>query len=436
MPDLADGAVGADEFAALMTPLGPFESRPCIAIACSGGRDSMALTLLMREWATARGGAAMALIVDHALRPESASEAKLVAAWLESRGIASQILCRTGAAPTGDLQATARAARYRLLSQWCAASQCLHLAIGHHLEDQAETFLLRLARGSGVDGLAAMAPVSESRTMRMLRPLLPVPSQRLGATLARFGMRDPIDDPSNRDPAFARVRMRGLASSLAGEGMTARRLAGTAARMARARHALEGAVAGLLAQAATLHAAGYCVLETAPLRAAPPETALRALARVLSCIGGRDYPPRLERLERLHGWIMGRDSGRGRTLGGCRVIQRKTALLICREPAAATAVLAAKGDVYWDNRFRLRVDAGGEVRRLGADGWRQAVADAPRLKSTPIPAPARPSLPAIWAEDELLSVPHLDYRRRAEFPAAIIWFSPKRPLITARFTLQ
>jgi tRNA(Ile)-lysidine synthase len=396
----------------------------------------MALTLLMRDWVAARGGAVTALIVDHALRPEAAAEAGQVARRLRSRGIAHRVLRWSGPAPSGDIQAAARNARYALMSDWCEANRCLHLAIAHHLEDQAETFLLRLARGSGVDGLAAMAPVSETRMMRLLRPLLPVPGARLGETLTHFDAPDHVDDPSNRDPAYARVRMRGLASMLAGEGMTPRRLAATASRMARARGALEEAVAGLLARAAVLHAAGYCILETAPLRAAPQEIALRALARVVVCIAGRDYPPRLERLERLHAWLSAEDGGRGRTLGGCRVLIRNSSLLICREPAAATSVLTAKGTVYWDNRFRLRLNGRGEVRRLGGAGWRQAVGDAPGLKSTPIPAPARSSLPAIWLKDELLAVPHLGYRRHPDIAVEQVSFSPKRPLVTARFTLH
>lgn len=440
MPDLTEGPVGTDEFASLMALLRPFESRPRIAVACSGGRDSMALTLLMHDWAAARGGVATALIVDHALRPESAAEASLVAKRLQSRGIVHRILCRCGPVPAADIQAAARNARYMLMSDWCEANQCLHLAVGHHLEDQAETFLLRLARGSGVDGLAAMAPVSETRTMRVVRPLLPVPGERLARTLMQFGVTEYVEDPSNRDSAFARVRMRGLASTLGREGMTSRRLADTAARMARARAALEDAVARLLAHGAILHAAGYCIVQTMPLRRAPQEVALRALARVLSCIGGRDYPPRLERLKRLHAWLFAEDGGRGRTLSGCRVLMRESTLLICREPAAAGSVLAARGTVDWDNRFRLflnvRGESRGEVRRLGGAGWRQAVGDAPALKSTPIPAPARPGLPAIWSNGKLLAVPHLGYCRNADITVEKIYFSPKRPLITARFTLH
>jgi tRNA(Ile)-lysidine synthase len=440
MPERAEGPVGADEFTALMAPLGPFETHPQIAVACSGGRDSMALTLLMNTWVSARGGRLTALIVDHALRPESAAEACEVAQRLQSRGIAQRILRRCGSVPSADIQAVARKARYSLMSDWCAANRCLHLAVGHHLDDQAETFLLRLARGSGVDGLAAIAPVSETRTMRILRPLLPIPGARLAWTLRHFRVQDYVNDASNRNPVFARVRMRALAPILGREGMTPWRLAGTATRMARARAALEDAVAGLLARSAVLYAAGYCIIQITPLRDAPQEVALRALARVLSCIGGRDYPPRLARLERLYRWLFALEGGRGRTLSGCRVLMRASSILICREPAAAVSVLAATDMVDWDNRFRLHLEVKGrtqgEIRRLGAAGWRQAVSAAPALKSTRIPAPARPSLPAIWSGGELLAVPHLGYARHADISVVQIFFLPNRPLISARFTLH
>ncbi|HTC18050.1 MAG TPA: tRNA lysidine(34) synthetase, partial [Stellaceae bacterium] len=131
----------ASEFAALMVPFAPFETSPRLAVACSGGADSMALTLLADRWARGQGGAVTALIVDHALRPDSAREAAQAAGWLESRGIAHRILKRAGPAPTGDVEAFARQARYRLFEEWCAANGVLHLLAAHHRDDQAETFL-------------------------------------------------------------------------------------------------------------------------------------------------------------------------------------------------------------------------------------------------------------------------------------------------------
>ncbi|MBF0335348.1 MAG: tRNA lysidine(34) synthetase TilS, partial [Alphaproteobacteria bacterium] len=198
-----------EEFAGLMARLGPFEPRPAIAVALSGGADSMALALLADRWAAARGGVAHALTVDHRLRPESGAEAAQVAAWMASLGIGHHILARMGERPVGDLQAAARAARHALLEDWCRARGVPHLLLAHHREDQAETLLLRLARGSGLDGLAAMAPIAERPFARLLRPLLDVPRARLEATLERAGQ-SWIDDPSNADRAYARVRLRGL----------------------------------------------------------------------------------------------------------------------------------------------------------------------------------------------------------------------------------
>ena len=193
----------------------------------------MALALLVNAWANRRGGRATALIVDHGIRIDSASETRAVKAELSRKNVPSEILRYAGPKFSTDLQAAARKRRYELLSEWCVSSGCLHLAVAHHVDDQAETLLLRLARGSGVDGLASMAPIVATRELRILRPLLEVTSQRLHATLVRYSIGH-VDDPSNRNPAFARVRMRALSPVFDAEGMTSHRLADTASRMARA----------------------------------------------------------------------------------------------------------------------------------------------------------------------------------------------------------
>src|SRR5580700_10131771 len=153
--------VAAAEFAGLMAPFEPFEARPRLAVAVSGGADSMALALLAQRWAEARGGELTALTVDHRLREAAAGEAAQVGRWLGQRGITHRILVREDGHPRGGVQAAARDARYRLLESWCREAGVLHLLVGHHREDQAETLLLRLARGSGLDGLAGMAALAE-----------------------------------------------------------------------------------------------------------------------------------------------------------------------------------------------------------------------------------------------------------------------------------
>jgi tRNA(Ile)-lysidine synthase len=183
----AAAPVSDAEFAAAIGRLGPFEPAPDLAVAVSGGADSLALTLLADRWARACGGRITALTVDHRLRAESGDEARRVGAMLGARGIAHEILVWHGPYPLHDLQAAARAARYRLLGDWCRARHVLHLLTAHHQDDQAETLLLRLGRGSGLAGLAGMAPLVEEAHWRLLRPLLDLPAARLRATLEQTG---------------------------------------------------------------------------------------------------------------------------------------------------------------------------------------------------------------------------------------------------------
>lgn len=439
--DLPAQRISKTEFAELMAAVGPFEKNPEIAVACSGGADSTALAVLTDAWARARGGKATALVVDHGIRTNSATEAGSVATELGKQGIACTVLRNKSPIGSGDVQAAARKVRYELLQDWCKANGYLHLAVAHHREDQAETVLLRLARGSGSDGLAAMAPVSETSAIRIVRPLLSVPRAAVRATLAQVNVKH-VEDPSNSDTKFARVRMRVLSSTLAKEGLTVRRLAETASRMARTRNALEDDVAIALARAATVYSYGHSRVLLEPLRRLPEETALRALARLLICIGGNQYTPRLARIERLYAWIQDGAPGGGRTLAGCRVLPRSHGLLVCREVSAATSVLPAKGEVLWDGRFRLyfgprRV---GEIKRLGNEGWRQVTAIDPALKKSNIPAVVRAGLPAIWRNGTLRSVPHLGLLGNKTVPHSrhphYVEFAPLHPLVPARFTLQ
>lgn len=441
MKTQAHNAFAAAEFTSRMVALGPFEAAPHIAVACSGGPDSMALVLLADHWARSQGGAATALVVDHGMRPDSAQEAEMVGAWLADAGIEAITLTCEGPMPASDRQAMARRARYALMRRWCREAGVLHLLLGHHRRDQAETFLLRLARGSGVDGLAAMAPVRETADVRLLRPLLDVPRERLLAHL-EYERRPYVQDPSNEDAAFARVRMRAALPALEREGLTASRLAATARRMARARAALETAATVLLARVAAIYPEGYATVMPASLCSAPEEVALRALSRLLACIGGAEYGPRLVRLERLYGWLVeGRSAGAGRTLAGCRIIWRSGGILICREAAAIQEPVAAAGGAVWDSRFRIAADrspsSGRRIGRLGRRGWEKLVHECPELRKMGLPAAVRQALPAVWALDEVIAVPHLSYRWNREKPKASpadeIAFQPARPLSAAAF---
>lgn len=396
-----------------MAALGAFERQPTLGVAVSGGPDSLSLVLLADRWARSQGGFVHAITIDHAIRPDSAAEAAKVAQWMAARGISHEIYRLQEALPAGDLQGQARAARYRALERICAERSILHLLTGHHREDQAETFMLRLARGSGVDGLAAMAAVTPRRHIRILRPLLDVPRARLAATCAAMGQAS-VDDPSNRNPAFARIKLRQGWGVLDAGGLSADRLAQTAQHLGRARLALEDDTAALLARVVRYHEAGFARLDPKGFNRASPEIGLRALVRVLQLVGGQYYKPRFERTERLYADLQ---RAVDRTLGGCRLVSEASGtVLIYREPAAIAPDLPlGREAVQWDGRFTATgaPDAwdGLSIGALGVEG---AAFMRTSLRLRPdhaIPPRVRPTLPCIRRLDEIQAVPHLNYYR-------------------------
>jgi len=291
------------------------------AVAVSGGADSLALQFLLADWAaTEERPRPVVLTVDHGLQPNSKLTARAVATRAASRGLAAHILRWTGRKPLADIEAAARDARYQLMGKWCQRNGLRSLFVAHSLEDQAETFLLRLMRGSGVDGLAAMSPLAplpapHCEGLRIVRPLLSVPRARLRSFLVER-KETWFDDPMNADLRFARARLRTSWSALQDMGFSADRIAAAARHLARARSTLDQAASDLLAQAARKQGDGV-LLDGNTFSAVPEETALRALARVLMQVSGRFYRPRFERLERLAAAVRLDKVKGGRTLHGC-----------------------------------------------------------------------------------------------------------------------
>ena len=280
----------------------------------------MALLHLMAEW-RAEGEVkpdVTVLTVDHGLRAESREEAAMVARMAERLGLDHAILTWTeGARQSGGLQERAREARYDLMAAYCHAHDIPALVTAHHLDDQAETFLMRLKRGSGLDGLAAIPEKSVWSGIAVLRPLLDMPKARLAATLTTAGL-GWAEDPSNRDERFERARMRTDSEALAKLGLTPEALARSARRLRRARAALDAAAQTFLATHGVMSEAGYCLIERAALIAAPEEIALRALARSVNAVSGRESPLQLGKLESLLEGLSENPKA-AHTLGGCRL---------------------------------------------------------------------------------------------------------------------
>jgi tRNA(Ile)-lysidine synthase len=293
------------------------------AVGVSGGGDSLALMLLLAQWAKAHDQPPpQVLSVDHGLRPGSRKDAERVQKLAAAHGLKAESLTWKGVKPASDVEAEARNARYALMGRWCIEHKVPALYVAHTLEDQAETFLLRLARGSGLDGLSAMRaraplPVAEFAQIELVRPLLDFDRDELRAFLKQQKV-DWFDDPMNADPRFGRARIRAIWPQLSDIGLTAARLADAARHLSRARTALEDMTAGFL-QRGTRRIDGTVFLDPLRLKMLPREVGLRALATMLSQVSGEDYRPRFESLERLFDSIRDGTLGGGATLHGCIV---------------------------------------------------------------------------------------------------------------------
>jgi len=282
-----------------------WKTAPAIVLAVSGGPDSIALMWLAARWRStlARGPRLIAVTVDHGLRAEAASEARGVKRLARTLDLTHRTMRWTGDKPKTGLPAAARTARYRLLAQAARASGATHILTAHTRDDQAETLLMRLLRGSGISGLAAMARESERDGVLLARPFLHVSKSQLAATLkkAKIGF---ADDPTNRDTSFTRPRLRAIMPVLAAEGGDARNLARLASRLARANQAVEVLVDGaerylaLRDREATRAGFDASTFEAKAFAAMPEEIRLRLLKRAIDRFG-HEGPAELGKVEAL-----------------------------------------------------------------------------------------------------------------------------------------
>jgi tRNA(Ile)-lysidine synthase len=392
-----------DRFAARMgLLLGP-DFPSVIGLAVSGGGDSMAMLALAHGWARHMGVRLRVASVDHGLRPESAAEAAMVAAECAALGHPHETLAWRWDGQ-GNLQDAARRGRLALLGGW--RGEARHVLFAHTRDDVAETFLIRLERGSGVDGLSAMA---ERRRVPegywQLRPLLGERREDL-RHYARTLKVPFFDDPSNEDLRFGRARAR---QAMAALGLDVDALAATAERLGRAREALEARMVEVAARIAHPETAlglptGILAIDRDGLAAVERETQLRLLSRAIGWVACAEYRPRASALEEALDRALG---GAGSTLQGAQLCVGRDALRILREPAAVARATAIVGQGAWDGRWHLSGPAidGLTVRALGEDGWRQV---AEKSAGAPPHALAL-SLPAVFDGETLVACAHLGH---------------------------
>ena len=417
------------------------------ALAVSGGSDSTALMVLYADWLCQHGADMalhMVLTVDHGLRPESAAEARTVAAQAERLGFPHATLVWEGPKPCTGIQAAARNARYRLMGNAMRAKGIALLLTGHTQDDRAETLLMRLARGSGLDGLAGMAPrlhfsdiglgAAAPDEQEIARPLLDVSRTRLRATLQARGIAW-IDDPSNQSPEFERPRLRAARAHLDSLGLTDAALALSATRLLRARRALDRVVGEFCSPdvgAVVVDPCGYVTIDRARLRAAEEEIALRVVGRVIAAAGGSKEQVSLAKLESIVASLLSKGTGTTRwTLARAMITANDQMVTIEREPGREPLPrlgLSAGAQACWDGRFWVNVGADVEtgtieVRPLGEGAARELQQQG--AVNTYAPAKAVGMVPSFWRGDRLLAVPALEFwsdpNCRSTLGARFIW---------------
>ncbi|MGR3801917.1 tRNA lysidine(34) synthetase TilS [Marinibacterium profundimaris] len=376
-----------------------------IGVAVSGGGDSVALLHILTRAFPAGTIELQAVTVNHGLRPEALQEAETVAALAERLDIPHVTLTWEGWDRQGNLQAAARDARYRLIADWARERRITQVALGHTADDQAETVLMRLARASGVNGLAAMPVRRTMHGVTLLRPMLGVSRAQLRDYLRRNGI-SWCEDPSNEDSRFERVQARRILEQLEPLGLTARSLAAVASHMAEAREALDWHTF-LTARDIAAVDGGDVVVDLRRFRTLPREIARRLLLCAVMWIGRTDYPPRRAAMTEA---IDALRHGRGATLAGCRILVAGSSIWICREYAFARAQSAAPGEL-WDGRWRLTapaVTAAGAADRddlvIGTLG-RTGLGQTPGWRETGRPYAALMASPAVWRGEELVAAP-------------------------------
>lgn len=389
-----------------------------VALAVSGGTDSTALMLLVKRWLDSlslKTPAITILTVDHGLRKEAAAEARWVKERSAKLGFSHRTLVWTASKPVTALQAAARRARYDLLAGFCRDHSIQAMVTAHTSDDQAETMMMRLARGSGLDGLSGMAPATCWDGIDLLRPLLGTSRADLEAFL-RNQHHDWLEDPTNQDENYERVRVRSALKAAKKLGISNEKLSLSAHRLGRARKALEIMTADFLKSNLTVHEAGFGEMDMEFFFQTAEELALRSLARMIKAFGGSDSLLQLSKIEEAY--VRLKNRSRPLTLGGCQIALRRGRMFFFREYGRMTVPevpLAQGKQQIWDGRFSVELTEAAQgaftLRALGADGIKAVVDAGGDFQS--VPGIGALALPSIWRDGKLAYAPCVHFAAAA-----------------------
>lgn len=382
------------------------------AVAVSGGPDSMALMAFFARWRSQNKDTrpALVLTVDHGLRQEAARECALVIDVAKAFKLDARSLRWRAAEGAATSQASARDGRYKIISQTMSRHGLSHLLVAHHMDDQAETVVMRVLHGSGIDGLSGMSRISQRDDVTIVRPLLDFRKQELLEWI--IGSKIPyVDDPTNADPRFERARIREMMPVFEKAGGSAPSIVRLSKRAERVRDALESVVENTFNTCVSMDIFGVCRVDLDPVIPLHAEIRGRFIKRLILAVRGiPEY--RLERIERAEDMLFDCYET-GFTLSGCRFERDGVSLLVYREArnlARLPRDMEPGEQVEWDNRYRVSLGATAEatyrLAPLGEAGWQRAKG---RFEALPdVHAGARASLPALWLDDALVAIPGID----------------------------
>ncbi|MGL9725248.1 MAG: tRNA lysidine(34) synthetase TilS [Wolbachia sp.] len=330
-----------------------------IAVAVSGGVDSVVLLHLMINWAKeSKFLAPIALTVNHGLRLESQKEAYFAISYAKKLGAKESLVLNWEKQNIkGNIQLQARKARYRLLVEWCKNHNIQYLFVAHHKDDQAETFLLRLERGSGIDGLSSMDYKSLLNEVCILRPLLNFSRSEI-EKYANFHQLKWIEDRSNYDLKYRRTLYRNLLKASNNQEVLTERICLTALHMKRAAKALIYYTRLAFNNCASIHDFGYIEIKLDEFHKLPEEIALRLLLCSIMAIVNKHYKPRYRSLIAIFDKILQKDSEINSMLSGCKIRKYEENVLIMRESSKIQEIivhLPLNGSIEWDNRFSCTI---------------------------------------------------------------------------------
>lgn len=378
-----------------------------IAVAVSGGADSMCLALLAQKWCAHHNITLTALTVDHGLRKESAQEAKSVAAQLKAVGIQHKILRWKGEKPTARIEEKAREARYQLLCDFCRRKKIPILLLAHHQQDNIETFFLRLCKASGLTGLGGMHPIKRRNGILLMRPLLQAEKSDIITYLTRHKMQW-VEDPMNQNPAFERVHWRQQMPLLEKMGLKTAYLTKTMKRLRRAENALNQMTDSVLNKIYP-DDRGFIPIPLDLFNQQPEEIQLRLLLRLIPLVGGKESPLSFDRVESIIS-----EKPQRTTIGNCCLVRQKNTLFITKEAARMPAPLPipAKKWIQWD-RFQIYSSTAGTIQR-----------QTQKDKNCSLPLLIQQTFPVFTDKKGLEICPDLDYKTKKSHINVIIRFSP------------